>query len=251
MNDGILVFRAFLPFGSDKNYEIWYMLRNSKKITGFSVLATDGEIGKIRDFIFDEQVWTVRYAEIDIGNLVAGKVVLLSTMILGPTALFSVGTKLTIKQIINCPIIDPHIMPDRKYEEELHNYFSWTYYWAKQSEVSQYQTSYKLQRVKVINGYKVFSLDGEIGHLDDLLLDDLEWKIRYFIVNTGSWFFGKKILLSSTWIRKIDDLTSTILINVNQEKIRTAPTYDSSLLLTREYESSLFTHYDKEPYWNI
>lgn len=227
------------------------MLRNSKKLTGFSVLATDGEIGKIRDFIFDEQVWTVRYAEIDVGKLVTGKVVLLSTMILGPTALFSVGTKLTIEQIVNCPTIDPHIMPDRKYEEKLHNYFSWTYYWAKQSEVSQYETSYKLQRIRAINGYQVFSLNGEIGHLDDFLLDDLDWKIRYFIINTGNWFFEKKILLSPTWIRKIDDLNSTILISVDQEKIRTAPAYDSSLFLTREYESLLFTHYDKEPYWNI
>ena len=227
------------------------MLRSGKKLIGFAVHAIDGKIGEIRDFIFDEKEWIVRYAEVDIGNWVSGKVVLLSSMILGPTALSTIDTKLTIGQIEKCPTIDPHIMPTRKYEEELHNYFDWNYYWAQQSDMSQYQISYKLQRIKAIKGFRIKALDGEIGHLDDLLIDDIKWNVRYCVVNTGSWLPGKKVLVSPSWGGMIDDSASEIQIDVKQEKIRTAPQFEPSIHLTSEYEVSLFTHYDKKPYWSL
>jgi hypothetical protein len=227
------------------------MLRSKNRLIGFSVHATDGEIGRIRDFVFDEPLWTVRYAEVDISKWIPEKVVLLSTLILGQTALSSIDTKLTIEQIINCPAIDPHHLPSRKYEEELHTYFSWTYYWAQLGEASQYQSSCKLQNVKAINGYHIQALDGELGHLSDLLIDDLEWKIRYCVIDTGTWLPGKKVLLSPKWLGKIDDQAFKIEFDIKMEKIKTAPDFDQSTLVTPDYESSIFAHFDKKPYWNV
>lgn len=227
------------------------MVRSGNRLTGFAVHAKDGEIGRIYDFIFDEFFWAVRYAEIDIGNWVPGKVILLSTQILGPSALSTIDTKLTIDQIINCPTIDPQEIPSRKYEEELHNYFSWAYYWAEQREVSQYQTSYKLRSVFSLIGFKLHATDGEIGHLDDVLIDDLEWKIRYWVIDTGSWFSGKKVLVSPLWDGKIDTDLHTFNIGVSMEKIRSAPPFSYSIPLTTEYEVILHQHFDKKPYWDV
>lgn len=227
------------------------MVRSGNKLTGFSVHAKDGEIGRIYDFIFDEFLWTIRYAEIDIGRWVPGKVVLLSTQVLGPSALSTIDTKLTIKQITNCPTIDPQEIPSRKYEEELHNYFSWVYYWAEQREVSQYRISCKLQSVFSLIGFKLQAIDGEIGHLDDVLIDDLEWKIRYLVIDTGTWFSGKKVLVSPLWDGRVDDNSHILKIDVSMEKIKSAPPFDYSIPLTNEYEVILHQHYHKKPYWNV
>ncbi len=232
--------------------DIWgYMVRSGNKLTVFSVHAKDGEIGRIYDFIFDESFWAVRYAEIDIGNWVPGKVILLSTQILGPSALSTIDTKLTIEQIVNCPTIDPQEIPSRKYEEELHNYFSWAYYWAEQREILQYKTSCKLRSVFSLIGFKLQAMDGEIGHLDDVMIDDLEWKVRYWVIDIGSWFFGKRVLVSPLWDGKIDDNLRILKIGVSMEKIKSAPPFDYSTPLTNEYEANLHQHYDKKPYWNV
>ena len=227
------------------------MLRSYNKLIGFSVHATDGEIGRIRDLIFDETVWTVRYAEVSIENWVLGKVVLLSTLILGQTALFSIDTMLTIEQIVHCPAIDPYFIISRKYEEELHNYFSWNYYWAQQNETDQYKTSCKLQSVKGIKGYHVEALDGGIGHLSDFLIDDLNWKIRYCVIDTGTWLPGKKVLVSPDWFGNVDDQSLKIELDIKQEKVKSAPDFEMSTPLTNEYETSVFAHFDKKPYWSM
>ena len=91
--------------------------------------------------------------------------------------------------------------------------------------------------------------DGEIGHVEDFIIDDETWAIRYLLIDTGSWWPGKKVLISPHWIERISWSESKVFVNLSCETIRQSPEYTEESLLTREYETGLHGHYNRQGYW--
>ena len=107
------------------------MLQSIKQLYGVKLSASDGEIGHVKDFYFDDQNWAIRYLVVDTGSWLPGRQVLLSPHSLGR---LDQGEKvlrvnLTRKQIENCPSIESHKPVSRQYEEEYYRYYGWPYYW--------------------------------------------------------------------------------------------------------------------------
>jgi uncharacterized protein YrrD len=108
-----------------------------------------------------------------------------------------------------------------------------------------------LRSSKEVSGYKIHATDEDkIGHVDDFIIDDDTWAIRYLIINTGNVFTGKKVLISPEWIDHISWDDSKVYINLSKEEIKQSPEYSDESGLTRDYESSLFGYYKKTPYWS-
>ena len=108
------------------------MKRNLKELTGYHIGATDGEVGKVTDFLFDNTSWTIRYLVVETGNWLSGRKVLLSPQALQGTdhekKIFKVN--LTIDQVKHSPHIDTENAVSRQQEEELHQHYPWTGYWS-------------------------------------------------------------------------------------------------------------------------
>jgi hypothetical protein len=102
--------------------------------------------------------------------------------------------------------------------------------------------------MKDVSGYSIQATDGEIGHVDDFLVDDVAWTIRYMIVDTGNWLPGKKVLVSPRWIAHVDWKNSDVYVNLSREAVKTGPEYDADKL-DREYEKQLYKHYGQENLW--
>jgi hypothetical protein len=106
-----------------------------------------------------------------------------------------------------------------------------------------------------VSGYPIQAADGEIGHVDDFVIDDETWAIRYLIVDTRNWWPGKKVLVSPQWIERANWTERTswsklkVFINLTREKIKQAPEYTEASLLTRDFESRLHQHYNRHGYW--
>ena len=60
-----------------------------------------------------------------------------------------------------------------------------------------------LRSTRDITGYYIAALDGDIGHVEDFLVDDRAWAIRYLVVDTRNWWPGKKVVLSPEWIKTV------------------------------------------------
>ena len=108
------------------------MLRSSKQLYGYKLGASDGEIGHVKDFYFDDQSWAVRYLIADTGSWLPGRQVLISPHSVGrlqESATDVLLVNLTREQIENSPSIDERKPVSRHYEEEYHRYFGWPYYW--------------------------------------------------------------------------------------------------------------------------
>ena len=53
-----------------------------------------------------------------------------------------------------------------------------------------------LRSIDAVVGYHIAATDGEIGHIEDFLVDDGDWRLRYMTVDTKNWFPGQRVLLS-------------------------------------------------------
>ena len=100
-----------------------------------------------------------------------------------------------------------------------------------------------------VRGYHIQAADGEIGHVEDFMIDDETWAIRYLIVDTRNWWPGKKVLISPQWIERVSWSDLKVFANLSREAVRQSPEYQTESLPTRDYEIGLHLHYDRLGYW--
>jgi len=58
------------------------------------------------------------------------------------------------------------------------------------------QQTIMLSKAKTLKGYKMQSLDGEIGKVKEFYFDDRHWTIRYLVAETGNWLVDRQVLIS-------------------------------------------------------
>jgi hypothetical protein len=246
------------------------MLIKVKTLKGYKLDSLDGDIGKAKEFYFDDLHWTIRYLVADTGNWLTGRQVLIS-----PYALVAVireekriAIDLTKKQIENSPSLNSDKPVSRQFEENYYGYYGWPMYWGgpyswgsnsyivhdreKWKELAPGEKStwdLHLRSTRAVSGYHIQATDGEIGHVDDFIIDDETWAIRYLIINTGHLWPGRRVLFSPQWIERISWNDSKVFVNLARENIKQSPEYKDESLLTRDYETALHGHYNRKGYW--
>ena len=112
------------------------MFHNLQKYYGKKIGATDGDIGHVKDFYFDDKTWSIRYLVVDTGSWLGGREVLLPPHVFAPTALAISNSdnrvlpaNLTRQQIENSPSVDSQRPVSRQFEAEYHRYYGWPVYW--------------------------------------------------------------------------------------------------------------------------
>ncbi len=249
------------------------MLRSVREITGFKIRGTDDQIGHLHDLLFDDKSWTVRYLVVDTGKWLPGRKIVLSPVsVKAPEWEDAViPVMLSVKQIEDSPGISEHEPVSRQNELELIKYYNWPLYWDLSSvnvpemnflaaqEVARQEMEEKkesgdenphLRSSGEVRGYHIQAPDGDIGHVEDFLVEDESWMLRYIVVDTRDWLpGGKKVVISPAWIQEIDWALSQVKVDLPKEKIRNSPEYDASAPVKRGYEEKLHEHYGRPKYW--
>ena len=245
------------------------MLKKVKTLNGYKLNSLDGEIGKVKEFFFDDHYWTIRYLVAETGDWLTGRQVLIS-----PYALVAVNQEkqsikvnLTKKQIEDSPSLNSDKPVSRQFEKEYYGYFGWPIYWAgaymwgpypyivrdnkKREEYAEGKKAGDphLRSTHDVSGHHIQAGDGEIGHVEDFIVDDETWAIRYLVVDTRNWWPGKKVLISPRWIERVSWEEAKVFVNLTRATIRLAPEYTEETLLTRDYETRLHQHYSRQGYW--
>jgi hypothetical protein len=92
-------------------------------------------------------------------------------------------------------------------------------------------------------GYHIHASDGEIGHVEDFLVEDADWSIHYLVVDTKNWWPGKKVLISPRSTRDIDWMDRLVNLDVDRQRVKDSPAYDASTPVDRAYEKDFHKHY--------
>lgn len=245
------------------------MKHSVKSLIGSTMGATDGEIGKVKELYFDDETWVVRYLIVDTGNWLSGRVVLISTEAIvnadWDNKIFSVN--LTKEQIKNSPDINTDLPVSRQQEIQLLKYYPWVKYWGAgfsgemavspgplamglprtnftEEKTNQEQNADKhLRSTDNVTDYNIKATDGEIGHVEDFILDETKWKIDFLIVDTRNWLPGKKVLISPKLINEIDWENATVSVDTSVAIIKDSPKYDPAQLIHVVDHDSLYEHY--------
>jgi PRC-barrel domain len=264
------------------------MLRNLKELEHFKIHATDGEIGHISDFYFDDDAWVVRYIVVDAGSWLSSKKVLISPISVKRLNVQAEVLPLTITkaQVQSSPEIDADLPVARQHEVRYMAHYGYAPYWGgtgawgdgmypnltlagadadhhngvvhPQMELTDDQRvdlighrsdEPHLRSCHAVAGYHIHATDGDIGHVTGFLIDDDTWAIRYLVIDTSNWWMGHKALIAPTWIEGVQWADRSVSVNLSRELIKDAPPYDSHKGWGRVQDIALHEYYGRGGHW--
>jgi hypothetical protein len=182
-----------------------------------------------------------------------------------------------MQQVKNAPEIDTERPVSRQMETNIYDYYGWNPYWStgfymggygymgaggnlggtglaspplgyrqREEHIANARRSDDdphLRSVEAVTGYHIHATDGEIGHVEDFLMEDADWSVHYLVVDTKNWWSGKKVLISPRSAREIDWKARLVYLNVDRQKVKDSPAYDASTTVDRAYESNFHGYY--------
>jgi hypothetical protein len=251
------------------------MMQVISPLRGFAIEAKDGTIGTVADFLFDDTTWKVRWLVIDCGTWLTGRKVLIH-----PSAISRADLEhqrflvtLTKAQVEKSPDLAEDEPVSQQMENQLYTYYGWDPLWsgpylgampgamawpymappyfglglsageAHGGRPSLHGADPHLRSVDEVTGYRIHAVDGEIGHIENFMIDDADWSIHYFIVDTRNWWFGKRVLISPLAVKSIDWFDRRVALDVSREKVKSSPPWDPLEAFNRDYAKRLHSHY--------
>ena len=91
-----------------------------------------------------------------------------------------------------------------------------------------------LHRLSRINGFHMRASDGPLGHVDDFIVDEKTWQVRYLVVDTSNWMGGKWVAVSPTSVTRIEWAEQRLYVSLTQDEIKTSPTLDEANVPSHE-----------------
>ena len=249
------------------------MLHSFDRIRGYPIHASDGEIGSLHDLYFDDQSTAIRYLVVDTGRWLPGRLVLLAPAAVGgvDSARQEVITGLTRQQVKDSPDVATDRPVSRQQELTLHAYDGWDPYWSAPpledtlapywgaaipavtpaddrlaEEIAARERAHSdphLHSAREVEGYHVAATDGEIGHVEDFLIDDRTWAIDLLGIDTRNWLPGRKVVISPGWLRGVDWPNRQIVVDLSRDQIKSSPDYDPAMTVDESYLERLRAHY--------
>lgn len=251
------------------------MLRSLKELEGYTVHATDGDIGKVENFLLDDKDWTVRYLVVQTGTplFLNGQQVLISPISfrLAEWSSRHFNLALTMDKIKSSPSIDMDKPISRQNERDFYRYYGYPYYWGYSGtwgmgadpgflaasnwndvfvQPSEDSGDVHLRSAGELRGYHIQGSDEAIGHVEDFIVDDTSWEIRYLVIDTSNWWFGKKVLVAPHWARRVSWSESNVYVDLSREAVKKSPEWNADAAIDREYETRLHGHYARPGYWD-
>ncbi len=256
------------------------MMHTLNDLDDFVIHATDGHIGKVKDFYFDDRRWVIRYLVVEIGSASKSHKVLLSPAVI--KHLNREDKTLTVDMSVSEINASPHIDTERtaamQYEIDYLSYYGYAFYWGNnlQSSLSSLDEAgdisgqtlnsdaqdiflaidsarrmygdRHLRSCYEIVDYHIQALDGEIGHLESILIDEDTWTVQYCIANTSNWWLGQQVLITPQAIKDISWGSTKIYVDMTRQQIKEAPLFDPSAPANRERELGVYLHYERGGY---
>jgi len=252
------------------------MLRSLKDIEGYRISTTDGDIGKVSDFLLDDERWVVRYLVVQTGGsfFQDGRQVLISPIFFRQVewATHQFYLALTSERVKNSPSADVHKPVSRQHENDYYNYYGYPKYWeysglwgmgmypvgltpgqwneGAAKRLEKPSGDCHLRSDQEIRGYHIEGKDEAIGHVRDFIVDDETWKIHYLVIDTSNWWLGKSVLIAPHWAHRISWLERKVFVDLSRQQIKDSPEWKAGTAVNREYETRLYDYYGRPAEWS-
>ena len=249
------------------------MLRSLKDLERYTVRATDGEVGRVVNFLLDDRRWAIRYLVVETGGFFSERRVLISPIsfreVDWSTQLFHLA--LTKDKIKNSPSVDADKPVSRQHEQDYYGYYGYPYYWGHAGlwgtddfpgllaagttngslVVPAVESGDpRLRSANEVRGYHLQGSDEAIGHVADFIVDDETWAIRYLVIDTSNWWFGKEVLIAPHWANRVSWEEQKVYVEMSRQAIKDSPEWNAAAGINRQYETVLYDYYGRPAYWD-
>jgi sporulation protein YlmC with PRC-barrel domain len=241
------------------------------KLLKYDVFASDGDIGYIRDILFDDQQWTLRYLNVDTQRwMPMSKKVLISPISVSGFDMEDekLVLSLTKQNVLDSPSIEAHKTVSQQFEEIYFDFFGYGYYWnglglwgdfqnpadlAEQQVVKQATKKPKpassedrhLRSIHELKHYDVVETDGMQGHVHDFIVDSDSWTIKYLVIDTRNWLpGGRKVMLPPQYLEEVSWKDQAVFCKLKIEQIKQIPAYDEDKLDDEAYLATVNSAFD-------
>jgi uncharacterized protein YrrD len=231
-------------------------------ILGYTIQARDGELGKLHDVLFDDASWQVRYFVVDTGGILSGRKVLISPEVVETPDWGNerLPVALTKKQVEDSPDISDDPPVTLQHLAPLHMYYGWAPWWGvdlipppvlpgPEAEALDVKGDRHLRGLREVVDYRIAAKDGELGRVEDMLIDDADWFVRYMVVDTKKWLHGKYVLIAPEWIDEIRWAERDVVVKLSKDEITHSPAFEPNTPVSRDYEAQLYSYYRRPAYW--
>jgi hypothetical protein len=251
------------------------MLRSLKELERYTVSATDGDLGRVENFLFDDGQWAIRYLVVKTGHFFDERSVLVSPISFREVDwaknLFHLS--LTMDEIKRSPGIDTDQPVSGQHERAYFDYYGYPYYWgtmgiwgagyypgllgarrrngAPPEAPDEESGDIHLRSAAEVRGYTVEGSDDQVGFVADFIVDDETWELRYLVIDTSHWWWGKKVLVAPRWATRVSWDERQIFVDLSRDAIKNSPEWDAATMVRREYETRLYGHYGRRAYWPV
>jgi len=246
------------------------MLIPTKTCRHLALRGLDADFGRVQEFFIDDRTWAVRYLVADTGGWLRGRQVLLSPHALRAVqpADHVIPVDLTRQQVEASPPVDSDEPLSRHWEDAYHRYYAWPAYWAGSPTIigggpilapiplitdildddnpDHIDADPHLLSSAALIGHRIQSLDGDIGHVSDVIISDDTWSVAYIEIDTGNWL-GRKSLIARDWLERASWSREVVQVHLHREAIRQAPILPTGGEISAEYEVALHQHYALQP----
>jgi hypothetical protein len=100
-----------------------------------------------------------------------------------------------------------------------------------------------LRSMAAIKGYDIEATDGAIGHIENFIIDNVTWAVRYLIIDTKNWWFGQHVLISPFAVRNINWTKQNVLLDVSCERVSRSPPWKPLDMIDKSYQARLHGYY--------
>lgn len=230
------------------------MLRSARQLSSFNLQGIDDDLGKIDDLYFDDAEWEVRYVVVKTGGWLSEKRVLLSPIALtgGWEDNDVIHVDLTTEQISSSPDIDLAKPVSRQKEVDLHTHYGWAYYgyggvgsmekhppYPRSEETTDEKIEDPhLRSLNEVTGYRIQATDDAVGHVEDFIVDDRTWRVRFMVVDTAALWFGKKVLASPQDIAWVKWADQQVGLHLPKDRVKDLPEWDGSSPMEADEDES-------------
>jgi hypothetical protein len=246
------------------------MKRSLNELIGYSIKAKNGDKGKVKNFLFDDHSWSVRYLEAELGNIFFGRRVLIPRVFLGEPDWENkhFHIHLTVEAIKDSPDLSFDLPVSREYEKRLVDHYEIQPYWmvnaaayagqdsvfypgplfrAPKKVIKEEDIDTSLRSLNEVIGYRIDAIDDTFGQVVDLIIDDEDWQILYVVIDTKSMVpWSRKVMLPIEMIDEISFVESKVNIELPKDSIKNSPEFDESEPVNAEYEQVLYDYYGRK-----
>ncbi len=244
------------------------MLLVKSTLKGYAVEANDGSIGSVVDCLFDQRNWKLRWLVVDTGGWLTGRKVLIHPSAFArPDIEHSrLPVHLTKAQIKASPDSSTDLPISERMEQGIYGYYGSDPEWGGGGYFAGYpglahgetelldrpgsrdrtemgEGDPNLRSMAAVKGYHVEATDGAIGHIENFIIDDVTWDVRYLIVDTKNWWFGQHVLISPFAVRHINWLERNVLLDVSRDRVKNSPPWKPLDLIDKSYQERLHGYY--------